>query len=324
MVSINYLQSGGLITNYYCSSKCGHCLYASSPQWEKRYISKDQAAATFEKMISLGCCSIHIGGGEPFLRKEGLEGVLEAARETGMGVEYVETNSSWFTGEEKAITVLSRLKDRGLYTLLISISPFHNAYIPFSKVKGVIRACQTTRLGIFPWVQEFVSDLSVLDEDKKHSMEEFEQQFGKGYLASLPSRYWITYGGRALKTFKNELPQVPLEEVLDAPGCQKLFQTSHFHIDLFGNYIPGLCSGMAIALKDLGGTISKEKYPLINTLYETGIRGFLDWAKQEHGFQPEPVYTGKCHLCFEIRKFLVIEKQFPSRELQPSEFYSRI
>jgi hypothetical protein len=32
---------------------------------------------------------------------------------------------------------------------------------------------------IFPWVAEFTSDLTGLDESRPHALSEFEQQFGK-------------------------------------------------------------------------------------------------------------------------------------------------
>ena len=95
---ISYLQSGGLITNYYCTSRCRHCLYGCSPSWPKEYIDKDTARMNFKKIKSLNCFSVHIGGGEPFLKADLLESVLEAASEEGIGIEYIETNSSWKRG----------------------------------------------------------------------------------------------------------------------------------------------------------------------------------------------------------------------------------
>jgi len=40
---IKRLVSGGIITNYFCTSKCRHCLYNCGPHREKRYI--DHATA---------------------------------------------------------------------------------------------------------------------------------------------------------------------------------------------------------------------------------------------------------------------------------------
>ena len=132
---IKRLQSGGVITNYFCTSSCGHCLYFCSPKWKKDYIKKEMLVKIIEKIRSLGCTSIHIGGGEPFLDLSGLEMVVETCalwagvkialrRSASIGIDYVETNSSWYKGMNSACEILSSLKERGLSALLVSMSPF--------------------------------------------------------------------------------------------------------------------------------------------------------------------------------------------------------
>ena len=139
---IKHLISGGMITNCFCTSRCRHCLYNCGPPWEKNFIDRHVAAANLKMVRSVGCRSIHIGGGEPMLRPDDLAGVLEVAADSGISIEYVETNSSWFKDIESAEAVLTLLRQQGLRTLLVSISPFHNEYIPFTKVQGVIAACR--------------------------------------------------------------------------------------------------------------------------------------------------------------------------------------
>ncbi|MGD8504018.1 MAG: radical SAM protein, partial [Syntrophobacterales bacterium] len=96
---IKRLSSGGVITNYYCTSACGHCLYGCSPRWKKDYIDRETLGKILQKIKSLGCNSIHVGGGEPFLNPDGLKMVVEVVRSHGVHLEYVETNSSWFNGK---------------------------------------------------------------------------------------------------------------------------------------------------------------------------------------------------------------------------------
>ena len=139
---INRLQSGGVITNYFCTSSCGHCLYFCSPRWNKDYIEKGILKEIVEKIRGLGCSSIHIGGGEPFLNLSGLKMVVETCSSANVRIEYVETNSSWYKDMESACKILSSLKKRGLSVLLVSMSPFHNEHIPFFKVKGGDRCMQ--------------------------------------------------------------------------------------------------------------------------------------------------------------------------------------
>ena len=84
----------------------------------------------------MGCHSVHIGGGDPLLRPDSLAEIIGVAENVGVSIEYVETNSSWFKEMEFAVDVLSRLRGKGLKTLLVSISPFHNEHIPFFRYKG--------------------------------------------------------------------------------------------------------------------------------------------------------------------------------------------
>ena len=324
---IDRLRSGGLITNYFCTSTCKHCLYNCSPRWEKRYIDSKTAEKCLMKIRSLGCRSVHIGGGEPLLRPEKLGTVFEIATKIGVSVEYVETNSSWFRDIESAKALLARLRQKGLQTLLVSISPFHNEQVPFSRVQGVIEAAKQVGVGIFPWITDFISDLSQFDPAKSHSLDEYRHVYGDDYLMQILQRYWIHLGGRALETFRPWLGKKTFQHILDENpgGCAaELTDTSHFHIDLFGNYIPGLCAGLAIWKDDLGTPLSREKYPILVNLYQNGIRGFFEFTRQNYEFSPQKTnYINKCDLCTEIRTHLITKDYNESTEVNPAEFYTR-
>jgi len=325
--AIKKLRSGGLITNYFCSSSCKHCLYNCSPQWQKRYIDTDTAELNLMKIRQLGCRSVHIGGGEPLLRPAKLVTVLEVAVKVGLTVEYVETNSSWFKDMDSAQKLLSELREKGLNTLLVSISPFHNEQIPFARVQGVIGAARQAGIGIFPWIADFESDLSQFDPAIPHSLDEYRQTFGDNYLIQIMQRYWIHLGGRALTTFRPLLGKKSWQQILleNPAGCAaELADTSHFHIDLFGNYIPGLCAGLAVSGDDLGTPLIADRYPILIDLFNNGITGLFEYAKENFDFAPRRTrYINKCDLCTEIRTYLVNSDYCSSKELKPEEFYLR-
>jgi hypothetical protein len=318
------LSSGGLITSYYCTSTCRHCLYACSPKWEKQYIDKESAIQLMGKIKAAGCRSIHIGGGEPFLNFDGLLDVVKGAGEVGMGIDYIETNSSWYTDEQEVTGKLRLLMKHEVGQLLISISPFHNEFIPFVKVKRLMEACRNCHMGVFPWVMDFYRDVDSFDEATTHSLEEYGEAFGSHYAGELPQRYWTHFGGRAVQWYKNILPLCPLDQIVKTAPCREMTDTSHFHADLSGNYIPGLCAGLAVRMDEVGQPLDPERYPLLTMLCNSGIAALLEHARNEYAFKPAERYLNKCHLCNDIRLFLVTEKKVDTHELQPREYYSQV
>lgn len=327
-LNITRLVSGGIITNYSCSSKCAHCLYNCSPRRNKTYMDKGLAVKVFKSIRLLGCRSVHVGGGEPLLMPDGLFPVLDQAKAAGVGIDYVETNASWFSSAERARNILNELKERGVHTLLISISPFHNAHIPFEKVRRLIKSCQENEMNVFPWITDFINDITSMDESSKHSLEEYETLFGKDYLKSVSNRYWIHLGGRAISTFHRRLASKSVEEVLSdsSSNCSReLSDTSHFHIDLEGNYVTGLCVGLSIDYRDLGEPIDREKYQLLDLLFKGGIQRLFQYASDTFQFASQKqVYINKCDLCNEIRGFLISQKEIHFPELKPREYYSEM
>jgi hypothetical protein len=324
-LTIKRLASGGVITNYRCVSRCGHCLYNCGPQRSPDYITEAMSAKIFSAIAARGCRAVHIGGGEPLLAPVQLKRVLTAAQDAGVGIDYVETSSAWFKDADAAEAVLRDLQHAGLKTLLVSISPFHNARIPFRRVRGVIEACRRTGIQVFPWVNAFVRDLERLGADEPHPMDEFTAAFGPDYLGRIPERCWIHLGGRALETFRAVYPSHPPEQILERSprSCARaLSDTTHFHVDLYGNYIPGLCAGLALAMEDLGRPLAPEKYPLLDRLAVDGIRGLYELARRDHGFAaPRPAYLNHCDLCNDIRGFLRQQEATRFRELAPEGFY---
>ncbi|MFO7850060.1 MAG: radical SAM protein [Spirochaetia bacterium] len=326
---IPQLRSGGIITNYNCSSRCRHCLYCSSPERSRDYLAASRAAPLFKALRAAGARSVHIGGGEPFLKPEALAEVIETARQEGLGIDYVETNASWFIlGREsgRSVKALERVKSAGAGTLLVSISPFHNEYVPLAKMKSLLSACRSSGISVFPWVEGFLPDLSRFDEMQPHGFDEYIEAFGPNYLKNIASRYWLHPGGRALYTFFDPETAAPPESLPGADrGCGELIETSHYHADLYGRYIPGLCAGLGIDASDLSkGELNREKYPLLHLLYEEGPLALMRYAKEEFGFAPERFYGSTCHLCNEVRAFLALETEGRFYELHPLEYYREL
>lgn len=322
MLKINNLVTGGLITNYKCSSKCRHCVYASSPSWPNDYMTPSTAEEIFSILKRLGCNSVHIGGGEPLLQPDKIFAVLDIAVKHNIGIEYIETNGSWYKDETSAKIILKELIEHGVHTLLISIDPYHNEYIPFYKVKGLVKACSKVNIGVFPWLIDFWDDLDAFDDTKTHSLEEYAQFFGEDYLWNLPNRYGLNLRGRALKAYKPMMRMEPFEILIKKSiPCNLLSGIYHFHIDLYGNFIPQSCPGLSVKLSELVSGADANKYPVFYRLETDGIKGLAELAVEEYGYKPKAEYAGKCDLCYDIRSFMVLELKKELPDLQPSNHY---
>jgi len=322
VLKISCLVSGGVITNYKCSSKCRHCSYSSSPNWPGDYMTPSMADEIFSILKRLGCHSVHIGGGEPLLKPDGIMGVLQAARRNNMGIEYIETNASWYRDEESAIAVLNELLEHGVHTLLISMDPFHNEYIPFRKVKALIKACSKAGMQVFPWQINFWSEIDAMDDRSTHSPDEYMLLFGQDYLLRLPSRYGLNLKGRALKTYKPMMEKQTYDQILkESRPCRLLSGIYHFHVDLYGGFIPQSCPGFSIPLKELVQGADPEKYRIFYSLESAGIKSFAELARKEYGYTPKAEYAGKCDLCYDIRNYLVLECGLDLPDLKPEGHY---
>ncbi len=319
--AVRGLLSGGVIVNYRCSSRCAHCLYRCSPGRDRAYMDREGALKAFGAVRAGGCNSAHIGGGEPLLDPEALVTVLSAAQECGVSIEYVETNSSWYRDGQGAADLLARFRNLGVRTLLVSISPFHNEYVPLWKIKGVMEACGRSGMDVFPWIGDFFGELDQMGDDRTHGLGEYAALYGRDAVEAIPRRYRLHPGGRAIDFLLDIHGRIEAGAILaQGRGCAELADTTHFHIDLYGGYVPGLCAGLSFPADDIGITLDPDRYPLITALYREGVRGLVKIAR-EHGFSPAEGYLNKCHLCNDARAFLA-GSGTTFAELCPAEYYS--
>jgi hypothetical protein len=108
-------------------------------------------------------------------------------------------------------------------------------------------------------------------------------------------------------------------------GCAELSDTSHFHVDVHGCYVPGLCTGLAIDVPDIERPLDPSRYPLVTLLHHGGIGALLVLATREHGFAADPAgYIGKCDLCVAVRAHLVATAPGAYPELAPAGFYREL
>ena len=318
---IHRLSSGGIIANYQCPAACGHCLYGCSPSAQPGFIDEAAAENVCETLRHMDCRSLHIGGGEPFLDVAGLVGLVKVIRGSGIKLDYIETNAAWITHDDAHNRrVLREVVNAGGDCIMVSADPFHIEFIPFWKPQKLLELMCGMGISHFVWQERYWPLLARLNPEMTYDGQALCDFFGCDLQQKCAAEYGMRFGGRALNLLRKHGTKKAIT-VLQAP-CAELQNTSHFHVDFMGHYIPPGCTGMGILLEDLGEALDPAKYPVLSRLMEQGLDGLLQYA-QDLGFVlDENGYVSKCELCFALRKYLV-RHNTPTPDLTPASFYQQ-
>ena len=326
------LSSGGLILSYQCSNNCQHCLYACSPQW-KEWISKEDLLLILDNIQqnSQYLTGIHIAGGEAFLNPDLLQFAIEEAVKRDIPIEYVETNAFWAWEDDKTEAVLIRMREAGLRSLLVSVSPFHLEFISPERTKRAIRIGQKVfgPGNVLIYTRYFYEQFEELDETLEIPFEDYVEAVGQEDAAmTIASEYSLIPNGRAATRLAPLFNKQPAAAFFRDTCRKELSNPHHIHIDCYGNYIAGLCAGISLGdgknLSELYRGIDLSRKPLITHLLEGGVESLYRWAVETHGFREDSEgYIAKCHLCLSIRKFLV-DEGCSFEELAPRQFYDNL
>ena len=311
----------GIITNYSCNASCRHCMFASSPECSKNYISPEMSEQVASLLEEAGTNSVHIGGGEPFLNFNGLLCLIGALNRHNVGIDYIETNAYWCKDEDFARARLEKLKKLGVSTIMVSVDPYHLEYVPLERPLKLCALLDEYGFEYFVWQQKFLKRLLKLNISKTHTREEISAVLGQDYIVETAREYGLGINGRAL-VFADEIYEKrPAQFFATDEECPSLTIPHHCHIDLYGNAVPSRCTGIcAKAVDYLNLDTPPEKYPVLSRLISGGTRALFDYATQK-GFEPDKDgYATRCAFCFAMREYL--ERTCPSCDLSDADFYS--
>ena len=313
----------GIITNYNCTASCRHCMFASSPECKKEFITAEKAEEIASLLEESGCNSVHIGGGEPFMNFEALCALIEALNRHCIDVDYIETNAFWCSDRDFVRKRLERLKELCVTCIMASVDPFHIEYVPLERPLLLCDILDEMGFDYFIWQQKFLKRLSVLDMTKTHTKEELEAVLGEDYITETAREYGLGMNGRALAIADKIYGRKSAEQLATSDECPSLTRPNHCHIDLYGNAIPSRCTGLSVGARDyLEGNFPEEKYPVYSRLVNGGLEKLFEYA-QFKGFVPDKEgYPTRCTLCYKIREYLF--KNHPSADLAPASFYAEI
>jgi len=324
-------QDLGIILSYRCHSSCKHCLYNCGPGWSKEPMQPETLREALEAVASWPQTpQVHLTGGEPFLHFELLLQGTRMAAELGISC-YVETSASWCIDEAQAVERLRALREAGLQAVLISCSPFHAERVPpirtMRAIHAAIKVFGPGRVTVY--LSDFIELVQRFGVERPTPLSRYEEEFGvENAFRILWRGYGIISGGRAGYRLGHLVPHYPAETWSHDNCAGEILYAHHSHLDLYGNYISAFCGGLTVGdwrdLPRLLDDFQAGRYPqLIEVLVERGPFGLFELARDGYGYVPLPDgYTGKCHLCVDVRRRLVKASEFP--ELRPLGFYENI
>ena len=317
------LQSGGLMLSYRCTNACRHCVYRCSPRQPDAWMAPDTAARVLDALADEPAFhGLHLAGGEATLNWNLLLQVIRMAVDRGVPLEYLETNASWCDDLDAARAGVEQLQDAGLRCLLVSVSMYHNEFVPLRWTKNCIRACREVlgAGGCFVYPSHLMPLVDRLPDDTTHTLAEFCRANGMAAdSADLHDLFPLIPNGRpttALRGFYTLQPAAAFR----GDHCARTLQSPHHvHVDLYGNLFTGACAGICPGhVDDFHPAISAADTPIFHTLCERGPCGLLELAAD---FEPDPDgYAGKCDLCYRVRQALAATGRYP--ELTPTGFYT--
>ena len=312
--------SGGLIISYQCNSSCLHCLYSCGPYW-KEWIDIETA----EKYIKLlsqkeRFRSLHITGGEPFLKFDLLVKIVEICKKYEIP-NFVETNCFWAVEDKITEEKLEILKNSGMDAILISTSPFYLEKIPFENVERCLNIAEKIfgRENVMVYSNQGYQIIKEMGVKGKMSWESFLRKVSSFKLLKFLENY-IVPKGKSLYTLSSFFQKIDVERILNQNCIADFLNPYHIHIDLYGNYITSFCAGITLGKAEevLNEGVDIQNRTILKLLSKN-IGEFLKFA-ESYGYKRKEKYINKCHLCLDIRKFLVNKGYlFPS--LSPLQFY---
>jgi len=326
--------SGGLILSYQCTAECRFCMYACSPKW-RGWISEEDLERILRQLagkiipspygpdaVSLNY-GLHLTGGEPFIKFELLMKAVEIASQLKIPSTFVETNCYWAVDDETTREKLQLLKNAGLKGILISVNPYCLEYVPFERVERTIRISRRIFAeNAMVYQLSYYLMFKRLGVKGRLKLEDYLKMLGKGDLVE---KVEVLLMGRAAYRLKDMYPKYPADYFLDQPCQPPFLREWHNHFDCYGNFLPGYCGGISLGdcrrLDEiLREGLNLDEKPILRFIATQDFKGLLEFARKLGFKESDEGYVSKCHLCLDIRKFLVERGEF--EELKPREFYS--
>jgi hypothetical protein len=322
-MAVKHWSFAGLLLTYRCNARCESCYLCCGPRRDGEMTVAD-AIEAWDGLVraSPHGCRVHLSGGEPFLNWPLLIDVCRAAKREGLApLEKVETNAFWADSEEIVRDRARQLDEAGMETLAISADPYHQQFVPIERARLAAAAAREVlgagrvRVRWEDWLREGESTAG-LDEPRRAELFLRYASGGRDRLT-----------GRLAERLAPALPRRPAETWAASSCRESLLRSRHVHVGPEGLVMPGTCAG--VVLGRLGPRTAADVWeslrvdhaqrPIVGRLAAGGPCALLAEAA-EAGMPLREGYAGKCHLCWDLRRFLA-SRGLGGEELGPDWIY---
>lgn len=180
-----------LITTHQCTAACDHCCFSCGPK-VKDFLPLDLARKAIAGAKEFGTFKVVVfSGGECFLLKKNLDELVAYSNSLGFRTRCV-TNAYWATSVKGATSRLTALVEAGLNEINFSTGPFHQKYVPLSRI---INACKaSTALGLTTVVTVEETEDQPASVREFYESEDFKEALTSGKMMVRRST-WIKADG---------------------------------------------------------------------------------------------------------------------------------
>jgi Radical SAM superfamily/4Fe-4S single cluster domain len=129
----------GIVLTARCNASCAHCSKSFGP-YRTEHLSRESICRLMDEAAQIDDgepLAFELTGGEPFLDFDRLVEVVSHGAQLRATVTCV-TNAFWAHDDETARSKLTLLRDAGLTALAVSVSRFHQKYVPLHRAKRAL------------------------------------------------------------------------------------------------------------------------------------------------------------------------------------------
>lgn len=317
-----HVKSVDFLLTFRCPSRCKHCSYKAGPE-RIGYMKLTEAEEYLKELTGTQPLeTICAHGGEPFLYFQLLKQIVEKAKKLEVPQRWVITNGYWAKNQKTAIKKLTELKDAGLTHITFSVDSFHQEYVPLEMVRKGVKAAISIGFERICVDSHFLVGSNSNNSHDNLTKKALESLEGLDEIEI--NRYPTGFEGRGTELAKYAEPRSkPPTGKCTLPFWigGNLESPETIEIDLEGNVTlcPGICIGntRVQSLTAILQNYDCHTHPILSIIAKEGPIGLLKNAISK-GFHRHQKFIDECHLCYEMRRFLM--RHYP-QHLAPADCY---